>query len=164
MNEVDVARVILRGLLGSTMIAHGVRHGRTLPGTARWFEQIGFREPELQAKASAALEVGAGTAIVLGALTPLSCSSVVGTMAVAARSVHSDNGYFVVNEGYEYVLAVAGMAVALAGIGPGRYSVDNAAGLTRRLSGPRSALLALVIGLAGAAAQLATFWRRPAAR
>jgi len=27
------------------MIAEGVRHGRTLDGTARWFGSIGFRQP-----------------------------------------------------------------------------------------------------------------------
>ncbi|MDT4951147.1 MAG: putative oxidoreductase, partial [Pseudonocardiales bacterium] len=31
------------------MIAHGLRHGRTLDGTAGWFESIGFKEPRLQA-------------------------------------------------------------------------------------------------------------------
>ena len=44
-NGSEIARLVLRGVVGSTMIAHGVRHGRTLEGTAGWFKRIGFREP-----------------------------------------------------------------------------------------------------------------------
>ena len=83
---VDVARLLLRAARGSTMIAHGVRHGRTLAGTARWFDSIGFRQPRLQAVTSAAVEVGAGTALLAGAATPLAASAVVGTMAVAGHA------------------------------------------------------------------------------
>ena len=46
-------------------------------------------------------------------------SAVVGTMAVAARSVHVKNGFFITAEGYEYVLNLSAASVALAAIGPG---------------------------------------------
>jgi putative oxidoreductase len=82
-----LAQLMLRGALGGTMIAHGVRHARTLDGTARWFESIGFRPPRLQAQLSAAVEIGAGAALVAGAATPLAGSALVGTMAVAYRTV-----------------------------------------------------------------------------
>ena len=155
-----VARLLLRGVVGGTMIAHGVRHGRTLEGTARWFESIGFKHPMHQARASAAVEIGSGAALVLGAGTPLAASAVVGTLAVAARSVHAPNGFFVTAEGYEYVLNLSVAATALAALGPGRWSVDRALG-TDRFTGVTGALLAAGLGLAGAAAQLATFWRKP---
>lgn len=161
MSGVDVARLALRGVIGGTMIAHGIRHGRTLDGTAGWFRSIGFREPRLQATASAVVEVAAGAALVAGAATPLAASAVVGTMGVAARSVHLSNGFFVVNEGYEFVLNLGAASVALAALGPGRFSVDRALGLDGRLSGPQRAALAAGLGLAAAAAQLAVFWRRP---
>jgi putative oxidoreductase len=161
MNGVDVARYALRAVIGGTMIAHGVRHGRTLDGTAGWFGSVGFRRPRLQAAASAVVEVGAGAALVAGAATPLAASAVVGTMGVAARSVHLPNGFFVINEGYEFVLNLGAASVALAALGPGPVSVDRALGLDRRLSGPQAAALAAGLGLAAAAAQLAVFWRRP---
>ena len=158
-----VARLILRTALGGTMIAHGVRHGRTLEGTARWFGSIGFREAKVQAIASSVLEVGAGASLLAGAATPLAASSVVGTMAVAARTVHLPNGYFVVDEGWEYVAFVAAGAVALSSLGAGAHSVDHRLGVDR-LGTPRSrALLTLGLGLAGAAAQLRLFWTKPAA-
>lgn len=161
MSGIEVARWTLRAVIGGTMIAHGVRHGRTLDGTAGWFGSIGFRKPKLQAAASAVVEVGAGAALVAGAVTPLAASAVVGTMGVAARSVHLPNGFFVVNEGYEFVLNLSVASVALAALGPGRLSVDRALGLDGRLSGPQRAALAAGLGLAAAAAQLAAFWRPP---
>jgi putative oxidoreductase len=158
----DLARLLLRTAIGGTMIAHGIKHGRTLKGTAGWFGSIGFRQPELQARTSAIVEVGAGTALVLGAGTPLAASAVVGTMAVAARSVHQPNGFFINAEGYEYVMNVAVATTALAAIGPGRWSVDRALGTDRLLAGVPAALVAAGFGLAGGALQLAVFWRRPA--
>ncbi len=157
----ELARLVLRAVLGGTMIAHGVKHGRSLQGTAGWFQSIGFKEPELQAKASAAVEIGSGAALLAGVATPAAASAVVGTMAVAARSVHMDNGFFITGEGYEYVLTIAAAATAVAALGPGRYSVDRVFGLHEHLSGVRAGIGALVLGLAGAAAQLAIFWRKP---
>jgi putative oxidoreductase len=156
----ETARLLLRTVVGGTMIAHGVRHGRTLDGTARWFGGIGFRRPGLQARVSAAVEIGAGGALLTGTATPLAAAAVIGTMAVAGRTVHVKNGYFIVDEGYEYVLSLAAAAAAAAALGPGRISVDS---LLRadRLSGAKAALLAVGLGAAGAVAQLAVFWRPP---
>lgn len=157
----DAARLLLRGALGATMIAHGVKHGRSLAGTAGWFGSIGFRQPQLQARASAVVEVGAGTALIAGAGTPLAAAAVVGTMGVAARAVHLPNGFFITAEGYEYVANLAVASVALAAFGPGRWSVDRATGMDRRLGGGRAAAVAAGTGLLAAAVQLAVFWRRP---
>jgi len=157
-----VARLLLRAAVGGTMIAHGLKHGKTLDGTAGWFGSIGFREPRLQAQASAVVEVGAGAALLAGAATPLAAAAVVGTMGVAAYSVHRRNGFFITAEGWEYVANLAAAAVALAGIGPGRWSIDRGLGLDRKLNGGRAAAVAAGLGLAGAAAQLATFYSEPA--
>jgi putative oxidoreductase len=54
----ETARLLLRAVVGGTMIAHGVRHGRTPDGTARWFDGIGFRQPSLRAQ-----DFGDGTPI-----------------------------------------------------------------------------------------------------
>jgi putative oxidoreductase len=157
----DVASLVLRAAVGGTMVAHGVRHGRSLDGTAGWFGSIGFKQPRLQAAASAAVEVGAGAALIAGAGTPLAAAAVVGTMAVAARSVHLQNGFFITAEGYEYVLNLSAASVALAAIGPGSLSVDRLFGLHDKLTPVQRAGLAAGVGLAAAAAQLAAFWERP---
>jgi putative oxidoreductase len=156
-----LAQLVLRGILGGTMIAHGIRHARTLDGTAGWFKSIGFRQHRLQAQMSAAVEVGAGAALAAGAGTPLAASAVVGTMAVAYHSVHRPNGYFITAEGWEYVGFISGAAVALAALGPGRFSADRLLGLDRIGSPWQRAALAAGLGIGGAAAQLAAFYRRP---
>ncbi|ABH00471.1 conserved hypothetical protein (plasmid) [Rhodococcus jostii RHA1] len=83
---------MLRAAVGGTMIAHGVKHGRSLPDTAGWFRSIGFRQSRLQAQASAVAEIGSGALLVAGAATPLAAAAVIGTMGVAARPVHAANG------------------------------------------------------------------------
>lgn len=161
MSESAVAPLLLRSVVGSTMIAHGLRHGRTLEGTAGWFESIGFREPMLQARLSAMVEVGAGTALLLGVGTPFAASAVVGTMAVAARTVHLRNGFFITEEGYEYVLTLAAASTALAASGPGRLSVDRLLKRQNRLTGLKGAVVSAGLGVAAAAGQLRAFWREP---
>jgi putative oxidoreductase len=158
---IDVARLGLRTAIGATMIAHGVRHGRTLDGTARWFGSIGFKQPKLQAAASAAVETGAGVALIAGAGTPLAASAVVGTLAVAARTVHVPNGFFITKEGYEYVMNLSVASVALAALGPGDLSVDRLLGIHEKLTPASRAALAAGLGLGAAALQLAVFWRAP---
>jgi putative oxidoreductase len=142
----EIAGVLLRTAVGGTMIAHGVKHGRSLEGTAGWFGSIGFRQPKLQAQASAAVEIGSGVMLLAGAGTPLAAAAVVGTMGVAARSVHVPNGFWITNEGWEYVTNLATAA---------------AVGVNRRLTGGQRAAIAAGGGLLGAAAQLAVFWRKP---
>lgn len=151
------ASLLLRTAIGGTMIAHGVKHGRSIDGTAGWFKSIGFSQPRLQAQASAVVEVGAGTALVAGAATPFAAAAVVGTMAVAARSVHQRNGFFITAEGWEYVANLSAASVALAEIGPGRWSVDRGLGIDDKLSGVTGAAVAAGLGLISAAVQLALF-------
>ncbi|MEE4023390.1 DoxX family protein [Gordonia sp. PKS22-38] len=156
-----IAPLLLRGAVGGTLIAHGIKHARSLGGTAGWFGSIGFRRPRLQAVSSAVVEVGAGGALVLGLATPVSAAAGIGTMAVAARSVHLRNGFFITAEGWEYVTNLAVASAVLAGTGPGRWSVDRALGWDRRLAGDRALLTSLALGLSAAAAQLAAFYREP---
>ena len=54
------------------------------------------------------------------------------------------------------------MSVALAAMGPGRWSLDRALGLHEWGTPAKRVALAAGLGLAGAAAQLALFWRKPA--
>jgi putative oxidoreductase len=159
----DMASLILRGAIGSTMVAHGVRHGLTLDGTARWFGSIGFQKPEMQAAMSAVVEVGSGLALVAGAVTPLAGAAVVGTMVVAYRSVHRPNGFFVMDEGWEYVGVISAAAVALSAVGSGRVSVDRLIGLDAVGSGLSRAAVCAALGVVGAVIQLRMFWTAPEA-
>lgn len=159
----DVGLLLIRLVLGGTLIMHGWNHwrgGGKIAGTARWFDGLGLRPGLMQAWASVVTELGAGTLLVLGLLTPLGCAGAIGPMAVAGVVAHRRNGFFVFRDGYEYVLMISVVAVALAALGPGRISLDHAAGI--RFAGTAGVLTALIAGLGGAALLLAASWR-PAA-
>jgi putative oxidoreductase len=65
----------------------------------------------------------------LGLLTPLAALALIGVMIVAVLTVHLNNGFFVTNGGYEFNLALAGMALTLLIVGAGAYSLDGALGI-----------------------------------
>ena len=75
-------------------------------------------------------------------------------MAVAGIAAHRRNGFFVFRDGFEYVLMIAVVSTALAAIGPGKASLDHAAGIN--FTGTPGILTALIAGLGGAALLLAT--------
>ena len=160
MTWLDVGLLIIRLSLGSTLIMHGWNHwrgGGKIAGTARWFEGLGLRPGVVHAWASVVTELGAGALLILGLLTPLACAGAIGPMAVAGIAAHRRNGFFVFRDGYEYVLMIALVAVALAAMGPGTASIDHALGI--RLVGAVGVLIAVVLGLGGAGALLSVAWR-----
>ncbi|WP_416957696.1 DoxX family protein [Streptomyces sp. Agncl-13] len=161
MSDADVAVLLLvRVVVGLIMIMHGLNHwrgGGRIEGTARWFTGLGLRQGVLQAWMSVLTEVGAGVLLILGLLTPLACAAVISVMLVAGLLAHRPNGFFVFKDGYEYVLTLAVVALALAVLGPGRWSVDHAAGIDLTgWTGGGTALGAAVVATGGL---LGTFWR-----
>ncbi|MGH3978416.1 MAG: DoxX family protein [Pseudonocardiaceae bacterium] len=160
MIEADVASLLVRLVLGATMILHGYNHGLGpggIDGTARWFGKIGLRPPRLHAWASCVLEIAAGVGLLVGLLTPLAAAATVGVMAVAGVVAHRKNGFFVFRDGYEYVLVVAVVCVALGALGPGIVSLDHALGIA--IDGWAGGLVVAGGGLLGAGLLLALSWR-----
>jgi putative oxidoreductase len=162
MASVDMAALLVRVVVGATMVAHGYNHlwgGGGLAGTARWFGSLGMRPPKLHALLSGAGEIAAGAALVLGLLTPFACGFVIGTMAVAGITAHRKNGFFVFKDGYEYVLVLAVAGAALALLGPGRFSADRLMGVDDVLDGGPGAVIAVGGGVLGALLLLVATWR-----
>lgn len=163
MNRMDAALLILRVLIGATMIIHGLNHafgGGRIPGAARWFESLGLRHGKVQAVMSAGVEVAAGLGMAAGFLTALSAAALIGVMLVAGVTAHRKNGFFVFRDGYEYVLFIAVASLVPAVAGPGRASIDHAIGVD--VSGWPGAALAAGLGVAGGAALLGATYRPPA--
>lgn len=162
MNELDVASLILRLILGFTLVAHGWNHGfgpGGLAGTAGWFESIGLRPAKVHAAISSYLEIAAGAALLVGFLVPFAAAAGIGVMTVAFVTVHRKNGFFIFREGegYEYVMTVAFALTALAVLGGGKLSLDRALDLD--LCGIAIGLGAAGAGILGAAGLLITIWR-----
>jgi putative oxidoreductase len=152
--------LLVRVVVGVTMIAHGLNHwrgGGRIEGTARWFSGLGLRHGRLQAWLSVVTEIGAGLLLVLGLLTPLACAAVISVMLVAGVLAHRPNGFFVFKDGYEYVLVLSVVCLALAMLGPGRVSLDQAAGID--VSGWVGGGIALGVAVVATAGLLALFWR-----
>jgi len=152
--------LLVRVVVGVTMIMHGVNHwrgGGRIAGTASWFSGLGLRHGVLQAWLSVITEIGAGVLLCLGLLTPLACAAVISVMLIAGLLAHRKNGFFVFRDGYEYVLVLAVVCLAVAAIGPGRVSLDAAAGIV--LAGWTGFGVALGVAAAAVAGLLAVFWR-----
>jgi putative oxidoreductase len=163
MAAIDVVLLMLRLWVAIVMIAHGVNHGRTQEGTAKWFASKGFRSPELNARISAVNEILIGLALIAGLLTSVAAAGVVATMFVAFWSIHRFSGFFNFrrpDEGWEYVATLSIIGISLAVLGPGRYSVDEALGIAGNLD-EWVGLAIIGAGILLAIGQLAMFWRKP---
>ncbi len=160
-----VALLLIRVVIGVTMILHGINHwrgGGRIAGTARWFSGLGLRQAVMQAWFSVVTEIGAGLLLILGLFTPVACAAVISVMLIAGLLAHRPNGFFVFKDGFEYVLVLAVTSLALAMLGPGRFSLDSAAGIA--ITGWAGGAIALGVAVVATAGLLAVFWRpRPAA-
>lgn len=159
MNDLNLGLLILRVIVGGTLVLHGQNKFRGLDGTAGWFSSIGMKPGKLHAIAAATTETFGGLALAVGFLTPLSAMAIVGTMGVAGWVDHR-KAFFIFKGGCEFVLLIAAACVAIATTGPGEWSVDNAIGFD--VNGVAGLLIAGAGGLAAAAAHLITFFRPPA--
>lgn len=165
--QASAGLLALRVAVGGTMVAHGVNHvvgGGRIGGTARWFERLGMRPGIVHAWLASGTEIGAGTMLVAGLLTPLAGGALAGVLLVALVTNHRGNGFFVFRpgEGWEYVMNLAVASLALAALGPGRWSIDEVIGFEP--GGWRALGVALVISLGGTTLLLATSWRPRASR
>jgi putative oxidoreductase len=160
--SVDIAGLLLRLILGITMIAHGYNHiwgGGRIEGTGRWFASLGLEPGPLHAWLASITELGAGAMLIVGLLNPVAAAGVVGVMTVAFLINHRPNGFFIFRpgEGYEYVLNLAVAALALGALGPGRWSLDRLIG--HQPSGFKGLAITAVLGFGGALLLLAIWWR-----
>jgi putative oxidoreductase len=156
----DFAILTLRAIVGVVFLAHGVKHVVNREKTIRWTASIGLRYPTMQWFFMAFAEVGIGISFLTGFLTPIGAAGLIAMLFVAFWTVHRRAGFFVSarpDEGYEYVLTLSVIAAVVAYLGPGRYSVDDALGLTEALSGATGLTIALAGILAGVLQVLATY-------
>ncbi len=157
----DLALLVLRAALGVVMLAHGARHLRGRNGTTTWVESIGFKNPNVQWFFMSFAEIGVGLSLLLGILTSIGAAGLVSLMVVAFWTVHRHAGFWITarpDEGWEYVFSLALAGLALAILGPGRFSVDAALGIGDTLDGALGAAVAAG-GVAAAGLQLAVFFR-----
>jgi putative oxidoreductase len=143
----------LRVVIGMLFFGHGTQKlygwfgGHGIEGTAGFFESLGLKPGRRHATAAGAAEAGGGALVALGFLTPAAAAALIGVMSTAIEKVHMKNGPWVSEGGYEYNLVLIAVMVALADLGPGEFSIDQALGI--EVKGPAVAALALAGGVAG---------------
>jgi putative oxidoreductase len=119
---------VARLLLGVVLIAHGWQKVFTwgLGGTAQAFAGMGIPLPAVSAAFAAIVELVGGALLVLGAGTAVVGVLVVLDMLGAALLVHVGNGVMAGDGGWELVGVIGALALVLAAVGAGRFSVDHA--------------------------------------
>jgi putative oxidoreductase len=116
-----------RVLIGVVMFAHGYQKlvingiGRTTEG----FENLSIPLAIVSASFVTVVEFAGSVLLILGALTSIMCGLQLVIMVGAAVFVHGANGIFIANGGWELVGVIGAGLVALAAVGPGRYSIDQ---------------------------------------
>ncbi|HEY1094607.1 MAG TPA: DoxX family protein [Glycomyces sp.] len=122
-----VGLLIGRVILGVTFIAHGWQkfHENGMDATAQGFEGLGIPAPTLSAYFTVGAELIGGTMLILGALLPLAGLWLAVVMLGAMFYVHLDGGFFSMNGGYEYVLLLAAVSIAIGFSGGGALAVDS---------------------------------------
>jgi putative oxidoreductase len=130
--------LLLRLVVGIAFVGHGTQKlfgwfgGYGPKGTGGFFASKGYRFAVPMAVAAGLAEAGGGTLLALGFATPLAATMLAIVMINAIRSVTFKKAFMF---GSELELIYLTIAVSLAAIGPGRFSIDRAIGWDDDLSG-----------------------------
>jgi|1186.fasta_scaffold225435_2 putative oxidoreductase len=162
----NFALLLARVWVAIMIFAHGWRHVKAVrsgPGMANWFESLGVKPGPLHAWTVTLTEVFIPVLLVLGFLTPVDYGGVCALMIVAWLTNHLKNGFFLssAKEGYEYVATVAVLCITLGTLGPGKWSLDHAFDFEFPFNPKKALIITAIVGIGGAAAFLAAFWRPP---
>ena len=142
----DLALLVIRLAVGLLFVGHGAQKlfgvfgGGGLEATAGMFDSIGLRPGWLHARAPGTAELLGGALLALGLFTPVAAAALIAVMTAAVITVHAPNGIWNSNQGYEFNLVMAAAVFALAGIGPGNWSLDSALASICTARSGRSAL------------------------
>lgn len=126
----DLGLLLIRLVVGLLFVGHGAQKlfgwfdGYGPKGTGGWMESIGIKPGVLVAVAAGLMELTGGVLFAAGLLTPVAALLLVLTMLGAIVKVHARNGLWVTANGMEYPLVLIVVAIGVALIGAGAYSLD----------------------------------------
>jgi len=125
--QLGAGLLILRLALGAVFIVHG---GQKLfqmgpSGTGGMLTQMGVPAAGIIGPILSVVEPLAGVCVLLGLLTRLAGLAIAGDMLGAILTFHIKHGFFV-PMGVEFVMMNCAAGLALAFLGAGPFSIDNA--------------------------------------
>lgn len=125
----DGVLLAARVVLGVVLVAHGLQKvGQGVGGTAEEFAGMGIPLSPVAAVFAIVVELIGGIALIVGAATALVGVLVVIDMIGAFVFAHAGLTVFVDDGGWELVAVIAALALVLAAVGAGRFSVDHLLG------------------------------------
>lgn len=162
MLSADMGWLAVRVMTGLILLAHGI-----LVATMEWNKpglahKLGFRPPGFWQLMGWAGQAAGGVLVTLGLALPLGCALTVSAMGVAVV-FKWNKGFWNPNGGYEYALFLSLLAIVLALVGPGPYTMDRALGWDAFFRQPLVVLPLLAGGVVAAALPWVSR-RRPAGR
>ncbi|HXT38146.1 MAG TPA: DoxX family protein [Chloroflexota bacterium] len=131
----DIGILAARVVTGGLLAGHGAQklfgafEGPGRKGTAGMMESLGLQPGEHWGLVAGLAEFTGGTLTALGFLNPLGPIGVMSAMAMATGTVHWGKPIWTMKGGAELPLSNAAIALALAAVGPGRFSLDRALGI-----------------------------------
>jgi putative oxidoreductase len=130
----DIAVLVARVLLGVVLMAHGLQKLVTdgIGGTTASFQAMGIPLPTVSALYATVAEIGGGLLLLVGLATAVAAILVALDMAGALVFVHISNGVFVQSGGWELVGLIAVVALLIAAVGAGRFSIDGVLAARKR--------------------------------
>ena len=157
--------LLLRVFVGASFFGHGTQKlfgwfgGYGPQGTGGFFASQGYTYGVPMAILAGLAEAGGGTLLALGLLMPLACAAIAIVMLNAILAVTLKRAFLL---GSELELAYLVTVVALAAIGPGRFSLDRAIGWDDTLSGLECGIVVAVAAALVAAVTMVFFHSKPA--
>jgi len=122
---------LFRIMIGIIFAAHGAQKlfglfgGYGIEGTAGFMESIGLTPGYLMAFLAGAGEFFGGLFLIAGFLTRFAALTTAIISIVAMITVHINNGFFMSNNGFEFILLLLVSSISLIISGSGKFGIDK---------------------------------------
>ncbi|GGA05933.1 oxidoreductase [Paenibacillus marchantiophytorum] len=128
--SIALGLLVIRLVVGLSFVGHGAQKlfgwfgGYGPKGTGGWMESIGIKPGVAMAVIAGLMEFVGGLLFAAGLGTVVAAALIAMTMIVSIVKIHGKNGYWATAGGYEYNMLLLAIAVAVAIMGAGTYSID----------------------------------------
>jgi putative oxidoreductase len=125
----DITYTLVRIVIGYILLMHGwVKVNTGIAGVAGFMAKLGLEPSQFFGGAAMFLETVGAICIILGLFTRFFAAALAIELGIAFLVVHLPKGFAAAQGGYEYVLLLGVVLLAIAIRGGGPYSLDRVIG------------------------------------